>query len=217
MNFNNIQVDTVLSVCMIAGVMAAAIAGALRGVETKMDITGIILLAFLSANAGGTFRDLVLGAPVFWVHATYYLWISLLMGVMVAGFYIWKRAILTHKQLLKMLVFTDAMGLGAFSIAGVEKTLSLGYSPAIAILMGVWTSVGGGIVADVVSNRSPAVFSNELYIIISLIGSGTYLILCNWFSDPISAIFAVLVMISFRVIAVQFNIKLLIPKYSTKP
>ncbi len=201
-------IDTLLTVCMIAGVIAGATAGALRAVEVKMDFSGAMLLAFFAANFGGTFRDLVLGVPVFWVYESYYAWMSLTVGLVIFLIYRYEQKILKHDFILKSLLWADAFGLAAFSIAGSEKALLLGHNPSIAIFMGIWTAVGGGIVADIVANRPPAVFSSEFYITVSLVGSTTYVCLSEWFQRPAAAALALMIIVLFRIAAVKLKLRL---------
>ncbi len=201
-------IDTLLTVCMIAGVIAGATAGALRAVEVKMDFSGAMLLAFFAANFGGTFRDLVLGVPVFWVYESYYAWMSLTVGLVIFLIYRYEQKILKHDFILKSLLWADAFGLAAFSIAGSEKALLLGHNPSIAIFMGIWTAVGGGIVADIVANRPPAVFSSEFYITVSLVGSTTYVFFSEWFQRPAAAALALVIIVLFRIAAVKLKLRL---------
>jgi uncharacterized membrane protein YeiH len=193
---------------MIAGVVAGATAGALRAVEVKMDFSGAILIAFFAANFGGTFRDLVLGVPVFWIYESYYAWMSLTVGFVIFLIYRYEEEILKHDFILKSLLWADAFGLAAFSIAGSEKALLLGHNPSIAVFMGIWTAVGGGIVADIVANRPPAVFSSEFYITVSLVGSSTYVCLSEWLQRPAAAALALVIMVLFRITAVKLKLRL---------
>jgi uncharacterized membrane protein YeiH len=201
-------IDVLLVVCMIAGVIAGATAGALRAIEVNMDFSGAMLIAFFGATFGGTFRDLVLGAPVFWIYQSYYAWISLSMGLIVFLIYKYQGKILKHEFILKSLLYADALGLAAFSIAGAEKALLLGHNPSIAIFMGMWTAVGGGIAADIAANRPPAVFSSEFYITVSFVGSLAYVGLAEWFERPAAAAMALVIMVLFRIAAVKLKLRL---------
>ena len=152
-----------LHIFMILGVIASSISGALRAVDSRMDITGAVLLAFIVSNAGGTFRDLILAAPVFWIINHFYIWLSLGIGALTYIICSFKPQILTSRRLTQLLLLTDAIGLGVFCVAGVEKSFLTGQNFSIAIIMGMWTAVGGGVIADVIANRIPLVFSSELY------------------------------------------------------
>ncbi len=206
------HINSILSVSLIIGVIACSISGALRAIDSRMDITGALLLAFVISNAGGTFRDLILGAPVFWIKTQYYIWLSLIIGALTFILCYFNPKLLSNKRLNQMVLITDAIGLGVFCLAGVEKSLILGQSAPIAIIMGIWTAVGGGIIADVISNRVPLVFSSELYITVSLFGGILYISLCTFLPSTLSAFIAVIFMISFRMLSVKYHWKLPIIK-----
>jgi uncharacterized membrane protein YeiH len=108
---------------MICGVITSSISGALRAIESKMDITGAILLAFLTSNAGGTIRDIILGTQVFWIKDQFYIWITLIIGSLTFIIVYFEKQLIGRKKIHTLLIVTDAMGLAAFSLAGVEKSL----------------------------------------------------------------------------------------------
>ena len=193
---------------MIFGVIASSISGAIRAIEAKMDITGAVLLAFIAACSGGTVRDLVLGSEIFWIKDQFYIWITLPIGAITYIWVYYKQEILSSKKLNAVLIITDAMGLAAFSLAGVEKSIHFGQNSTVAILMGVWSAIGGGIIADVISNRIPLVFSQELYISVSLIGSICYLVLSGHISGLVASMISAIIMILLRLYSVKFNWRL---------
>lgn len=195
-----------LSAFMIIGVIAASINGSLRAIRAKMDMTGAILLSFFAANGGGTVRDLLLGTTVFWINDQFYIWLTLSIGVISFLFLSYKRSVLSSRLLYRFLLVTDAMGLAAFSLAGVEKAISLSQNATIAIMMGIWTAVGGGILADIVSNEIPVVLSKEIYITIAFIGSIFYLILCHITNGILAGMISATFMILFRLYSVKFNL-----------
>lgn len=197
----------VLHLSMLLGVVASSISGSLRAIEVRMDITGSILLAFLVANFGGTMRDIILGVPVFWINNTFYLLVSVFVGAVTFIIIYYRRKFIGNYKLYQALLISDAFGLAAFSLAGVDKALISGYSYEIAITMGVCTAIGGGIVADIVANRIPLVFSQELYITIAFLGSLLYLLLGFYFINAISGIIAISFMIMLRLISIKYGIK----------
>jgi uncharacterized membrane protein YeiH len=207
------KVSAILYVFMITGVIAASVSGAIRAIESKMDITGAILLAFIAGNAGGTIRDVILGSIPFWVHDQFYIWISLITGLLTYIIIYYQYKIVTSKLLYRILIISDAMGIAAFSLAGVEKALSLNQNSLIAVIMGVWTAIGGGISADIITNRVPLVFSQELYITVAFVGSVLYLLLAGIFglNQVLSGIIAAFLMIALRLCSVKFKWKL--PKH----
>lgn len=207
--YNHLQaISDLLNYLMIIGVIAASISGAIRAIEAKMDITGAVLLAFITANAGGTIRDLILGAQVFWVHDQIYIWLTLIIGALTFISIFFKRKVINNKRLRNILIVTDAMGLAAFCLAGVEKSVNFGQNEVIAIIMGIWTAIGGGVIADVISNRVPLVFSQELYISVAFIGASCYLVLSNYMDHIVASLIAAIIMICIRLYSVQFKWKL---------
>jgi uncharacterized membrane protein YeiH len=191
---------------MIFGVVTASISGAIRAIESKMDITGAILLAFVTASAGGTIRDIIFNVDVFWIREQMYIWLTCIIGAATFIFIYYKGRILGNKKINFILIVTDAMGIAAFSLAGVEKSLSLGQNNSIAVIMGVWTAIGGGVIADVIANRVPLVFTQELlYITVAFLGSVGYLILANNISHTTAGIISAIFMVALRLLSVKYK------------
>lgn len=209
------SISILLQFFMLFGVIAASISGAIRAIESKMDITGAILLAFITANAGGTIRDIILGSDIFWIRDQIYIWLTCIIGALTFIVIYYKGHMLGNRKINYILIVTDAMGIAAFSLAGVEKSLTFGQNHAVAVIMGVWTAIGGGIIADVISNRVPFVFTKELfYITVSFFGSICYLLLANFdISRTIAGIIAATFMIGLRLLSVRFKWNL--PKIDT--
>lgn len=206
------HINTLLEVFLICGVIACSISGALRAIDSRMDITGALLLAFVISNAGGTFRDLILNAPVFWIKSHFYIWLSIGIGAATFILCSFNTRLLTSRTLNKLVLITDAIGLGVFCLAGIEKSFLMGQNFSIAIIMGIWTAVGGGIIADVIANRVPLVFSSELYITVSLVGGILYTILSSMMLHALAAFIAVLFMVALRIMSVKYGWKLPIIK-----
>jgi uncharacterized membrane protein YeiH len=200
------HINLLLNSFMLFGVAAASISGAIRAVESKMDITGAILLAFITACAGGTIRDVIFNVDVFWIHEQMYIWLTCIIGAATFIFIYYGWRILGNKKINFILIVTDAMGIAAFSLAGVEKTLALGQNDVVAVVMGVWTAIGGGVIADVISNRVPLVFTQELlYITVAFFGSVCYLILANHINHATAGIIAATFMIGLRLLSVKYK------------
>ena len=202
------HINLLLNVFLVIGVIACSISGALRAIDSKMDLTGALLLAFVISNAGGTFRDLILAAPVFWIKDNYYVWLSLTIGALTYMLFYYAPQLLANRRLNQLLLITDAIGLGVFCIASVEKSFIMEQPAGIAVIMGIWTAVGGGIIADVIANRVPLVFSSELYITVSLCGAILYIILSLFMLHALAGFIAVIFMVAFRMLSVKFHWKL---------
>jgi uncharacterized membrane protein YeiH len=148
------------------GTFAFAISGATAGVRKGLDLFGVLVLSFAAATAGGIVRDALLGAtpPVALVDWRY-LAVASLAGVVT--FYRFE----TVDRLRNPLQFTDAVGLGLFAVVGAGKALAFGMGPVGAVMLGVLTGIGGGIVRDVLVMQVPTVLQRELYAIAALLGA----------------------------------------------
>ncbi len=210
-----VHVDYLIFAFMILGTLSSSISGAMRGIESNMDITGVLLLAFVNGNGGGTLRDIILNQTLFWIKQPMYIWLSIIVGSISFLAIYYKDRLIQSNTLHSALIFTDALGLGAFSIAGAEKTLSLGLGNTLALVMGMLTATGGGIVADIIANRVPLVFSKELYITVAFTGILLFISLTTLHLDiTIAAIISMLFMISLRLYSVK--IKWTLPKIHLK-
>lgn len=139
------------------GVFVFAVSGALAADRRGMDLFGFVVIALLPAVGGGTVRDIVLGAPVFWVQDPTYLWLILAAALLTFG------AARQIQRVERWLLWADAVGLSVFCVAGAAKAFTLTGSPVISVAMGVVTAVLGGIVRDTVCNEIPLVLRQDIY------------------------------------------------------
>lgn len=148
------------------GTFVFALSGAVSGVKHKLDLFGVLVLAFAAATAGGIARDVLIGAspPAAIVEWPYI--VTSLIAALIAFF----RFNVVGRFRESVLVF-DAAGLALFAVAGALKALAYGVTPGAAILLGVLTGIGGGIVRDVLVREIPAVLHSELYAIAAAIGA----------------------------------------------
>nr|WP_281417402.1 trimeric intracellular cation channel family protein [Plastoroseomonas hellenica] len=150
------------------GCAVFAAAGALTASRKQLDPVGFILIAAVTAFGGGTTRDLLLGAPVFWLQEPGLL--ALTAGVAVLVFF---AAHLAERRFL-WLLWADAIGLAIFAVLGAEAALREGASPGIAVLMGIITATFGGIIRDVICDELPLILRREIYATAAAIGAGLY-------------------------------------------
>ncbi|PWI34535.1 hypothetical protein DI392_05350 [Vibrio albus] len=151
------------------GTAIFAISGVLLAGRLKMDPFGVIVLGSVTAIGGGTMRDMALGAtPVFWITDTSYLWIIIVTCLLT----IW---LVRRPRRLPWYVLPvcDAIGLATFVGIGVEKSLMYQNSYLVAIIMGVLTGCGGGIIRDILGKQIPMVLRSEVYATACIIG-GTF-------------------------------------------
>ncbi|MBP2133751.1 putative membrane protein YeiH [Methanomicrobium sp. W14] len=187
----------------VIGIAVFAVTGVLAGAKRGMDIFGIAIIALVTALGGGTLRDVIIDTPVFWIQHFEYVWIA--VAAAIAAFfledYFWK----THKPLLHL----DALGVSLFNVQAIDKTLTLGFSPGVAVIMGVVTGISGGIMRDILTDRPNLVLKQELYATPILIGGVMYV--CMLYLLPalktVSAITAILVVFIIRVAAIRWNLR----------
>ena len=158
--------SAVLAAFDLAGTFVFAISGATAGVKYKLDLFGVLVLSFAAGNSGGIARDVMIGAtPPAAINDWRYVTASLLAGLLT--FY-WYRII--DRLRSPVLVF-DAAGLALFAVSGASRALAFHAGPVAAVLLGMLTGIGGGIVRDVLVREIPTVLRTELYAIAALTGA----------------------------------------------
>lgn len=190
------------------GTVVFAISGALAADERqKHDWFGIAFFAFITAIGGGTLRDLCLNSyPLVWIDDMNVIY-AVLAGILLAGlFYKYFSRLRTTFMLF------DTLGIALFTIVGLEKAQSLGVNNFIAVIMGMFTAVFGGVLRDVLINRTPTIFVEEIYATACIIGGVSYLILDSFGVDRnINFIVSGSIIAVIRIITVKFNLSL--PKF----
>lgn len=185
----------------LVGTLVFAISGVLVARQNRMDIFGAAVIAFATAVGGGSIRDILIGStPVGWMLDINYQF-AILAGIFLAVFF--KKYI---NKLTKTLFLFDAIGIGLFTILGFQKTIASGLSPVIAILMGIVSAVFGGVLRDILVDRVPLIFRNEIYATACLSGALLYLILKQLaVGIPLAMIIAIISIIAIRILSVKFK------------
>ncbi|MBA3666373.1 MAG: trimeric intracellular cation channel family protein [Sphingomonas sp.] len=149
------------------GIAVFAVSGALLAAEKKQTLVTFIFFAVVTGIGGGTMRDLLIGAPVFWVHtnATLLICIGAALGVWTLS----RKAIAD-----RALLWFDAIGLAAYATYGASKALTFGVAPVPAFAMGVMTACVGGIIRDVLANEPSILMRPELYVTAAALASGLF-------------------------------------------
>ncbi|WP_201543653.1 trimeric intracellular cation channel family protein [Psychrobacter immobilis] len=198
---NFIFPDILLYLLDMVGVIACAIAGTLLAQHKGFDIAGCILVSMVNAIGGGTLRDMALDRhPLFWMTDLNYVIVITLTSLILQIFFH-----LYHK-IDKALKLFDAIGLAAFSVIGFKVALAQDMSPVIAVMMGVWTAIIGGLLRDIICNEIPLVLQREIYITASIAGSLSYLALDYWGVDAVINEFMMLFIIfAVRMLALKFD------------
>ena len=196
-----IHVTTLVSVLDLVGTFVFAISGASAAARQRLDVFGVLVVAFVAGNFGGITRDLLIGAvPPAALEDGRYLVVSLLAGMVT---FRWHA--LVEKLRHPVLIF-DAMGLALFAVAGTQKALAFGLHPVMAALLGMLTGIGGGVMRDVLLNRVPAVLRADLYAVVALAGASV-VVAGHWLHWPptVSAIGGAGLCFLLRVLALRYD------------
>ena len=190
---------TLIYLIDLIGTLVFAISGALAGANKRFDIFGASVIAFVTAVGGGTIRDILIGSqPVGWMKDLNYLWM-IALGIVISYFF--KTGI---QRLRKTFFLFDTIGIGLFTILGLQKTLGLGLSPIIAVMMGTVSAVFGGVLRDTLSNEIPLIFRKEIYATACMAGGILYLGLAQLqLKEPINILCTVIFIIILRILAVR--------------
>ena len=159
----------------IFGTIAFAISGVLTALNKRMDPFGVYVIAFATAVGGGTLRDVLIGrTPVGWMQDLTYVYMITL------GFFI---ALVFRKKLDKLrvsLFLFDTIGLGVFTLIGLEKGIAINLHPIICIALGTITACFGGVLRDILCNEIPVIFRKEIYATICIAGGCVFFVLRSW-------------------------------------
>lgn len=191
----------------ILGTIAFAISGALAAMKRRLDLFGIFIIAFVTAVGGGTLRDILIGStPVTWMENTIYIY---LIGIVTILAIIFRNKI---NYLKKSLFLFDTIGLGIFTITGVEIGIQNNLSPIITVALGTITGTFGGVIRDILCNEIPVIFRKEIYATACIFGAVIFVILHEINMDKdLTYLITTMIVISIRLIVVKYRISL--PSY----
>jgi uncharacterized membrane protein YeiH len=149
------------------GIAVFAVSGALLAAEKRQTLVTFIFFAVVTGVGGGTLRDLLIGAPVFWVHTN-----ATLLICIAAGLAVW--LISSRRFSARALDWFDAAGLAAYATYGSAKALGYGVAPVPAFAMGVLTACFGGIVRDLLAGEPSILMRPELYVTAAALAAGLF-------------------------------------------
>jgi uncharacterized membrane protein YeiH len=159
-----------LSVLDYAGIAVFAVTGALAAARKRQDIVTFAFFAAVTGVGGGTLRDLLVGAPVFWVRNPTYILVAVAaaVGVFVIG---------ERRGKYRTLLWLDAVGLAVYAVVGSAKALQFGAPPVAAAVMGGITATFGGVIRDVLAGEPSVLLSREIYVTAALLAAGLFVAL----------------------------------------
>lgn len=199
----NVEQDILIKVIELLGTFAFAISGIRHAAAKHFDWFGGYVCGIAVAIGGGTIRDVMLGTTPFWMTTPVYMECTAVALLTVVFFGRWMEVLKNA-----WLVF-DTLGLALFTIAGIEKSLSLGQPFWVAIIMGCITGSAGGVIRDVLLNNEPVIFHKEIYAMACVLGGIVY-----WAAARLGAPIEVTASASFlttcavRFLAVRYHISL---------
>lgn len=163
----------------LIGTVAFALSGAILAIRKKLDLFGILFLGVVTALGGGTIRDLLLGhTPPRMFYNIEYVSLSIasaLLVFFVARFstHDWHKP---NRTLDFLFVFSDALGLGIFSVIGTQAGIAAGYGKNgfLCVILGMTTGVGGGILRDIMCNDIPSVLRKHIYAVAAIVGGASF-------------------------------------------
>jgi uncharacterized membrane protein YeiH len=152
------------------GIAVFAVSGALLAAQKKQTLVTFIFFAVVTGVGGGTLRDLLIGAPVFWVHTNWTLLICIFAAI---GVWLTSQKRWSGQALL----WFDAAGLAAYATYGAAKSLSFGIAPVPAFAMGVMTACAGGIIRDTLAGEPSILLKPDLYVTAAALSAGLFVAL----------------------------------------
>ncbi|MEI6860488.1 MAG: trimeric intracellular cation channel family protein [Shewanella sp.] len=195
----------------LCGTSVFALSGALAAGRHRMDPFGVIVLASVTAVGGGSIRDALLGTtPVFWILDPNYIVVILITVLLILIMV--RRPKKIPQQTLPI---ADALGLALFTVIGAEKALNLELGGMIAVVMGLITGVGGGIIRDLLCRQVPMILRTEIYATASIVGGICYSVSINLGMENIHAMLLSMTMaLGIRLAAIRWHLSL--PAFNLK-
>lgn len=187
----------------LLGTGAFAASGVLAAMHKRMDFFGIFIIAFVTAVGGGTLRDMLLGVDIAWMKDLNYMYVSIVATVFTMFF---------HKQVNKnnwSLAILDSIGMGVFTVVGIEKGLANEHVAIICITLGTMSACFGGVIRDILSNEIPIIFRKEIYATACIIGGFMYFGL-QYLSVPADQItlYVASAVVVMRLLSLYFDLSL---------
>jgi len=183
------------------GTMVFAISGVITAIEKKFDLVGTLIIGFVTAIGGGTIRDILIGRlPVGWIVDINYIY-AILLGYALA--YTFKEKII---KLRKGMFLFDTIGIGLFTIIGINVGLNYELSKIVCLILGVVSACFGGVIRDVLTNEIPLIFRQEIYATACMIGGISYLLLSQFIHlENLNIILSICIVILIRYFSIRNN------------
>lgn len=194
--------NNITSFIEIIGTVSFAMSGAFAAMQRRFDLFGVLIIAFVTAVGGGTIRDILIDAPVFWMRDMFtcgVIFVSTIVAILVKSI---------ERNFKVTLFIFDSFGLGLFTIVGVQKGMNIpDLPPMICVVLGTITACFGGISRDILLNRIPLIFRKEIYATACLGGGGIFYALTKFssLSETFIQIITISIVVGIRTLAVKFH------------
>lgn len=187
----------------ILGVIAFSISGVLTAMKKRLDVFGVLIIAFVAAVGGGTLRDVLIGYPVAWMRNLIYVYV--IIGTTIFAIVFRKRLSYFRKSLFLF----DTIGIGLYTVVGVEKGISADLPALMCIAIGTMSACFGGVIRDILCGDIPVIFRKEIYATACILGGTSYFLWIK-LNLPEGWVFFIsgFVVILIRSLAVLFKVSL---------
>ncbi len=193
------------------GTVAFACSGAMVAIEKRLDLLGIIVLGETTAVGGGMIRDIIIGIhpPALFVDPIYVIaaFVSVMVLFVAVKYFYHSADILESPMYEAVLNLLDAIGLGAFTVVGIDTAVGAGFGDYkfLMIFLGVITGVGGGILRDMMAGQTPAVLRKHVYACASIAGAVCYVVLMNYIGEGGAMVVSAILVTVIRVLARHYK------------
>ena len=189
-----------------------ASSGAMTGIKKQMDLLGVCVLGMTTAVGGGMIRDLILGVtpPIMFQNPTYAL-LAIAFSVFVfCSMYFFQGKITKsgfYGTYDKIMMIFDSLGLGLFTVVGVNTALNIGYGTTgfLQIFVGVLNGVGGGMLRDIMAGNTPYIFVKHVYASASILGAVVCMLLSSWYDQLLGMLVGATVVFIIRILAAHYK------------
>ena len=189
----------------MAGTVAFAATAIAAVAPKRIDVYGAVVMGVITAIGGGTLRDLILDAPVFWTTDLNYIWVAIAASLVT--FFASKT--MTRGQIYRSMLYLDGLGAAMFSIQATHKVMELNFGmPLAPILLGITTAIGGGLIRDVLAGNTTLLMRQEIYAIPVTIGCIVYAVLITFYPQyaVLIGIFSTMLSFSIRAAAIYWDL-----------
>ena len=215
--------ETIIFTVEIIGTIAFAASGAMTAIRKELDLFGIIMLGTITAVGGGILRDIIIGRipPNTFINPVYIITAVITSVILFIIFYaapslLDSRHIGTFEKILNIF---DAIGLGAFTVIGIDAGIDKGYDEYyfLLIFLGVTTGIGGGLMRDIMAGEIPYVLKKQIYACASIAGACLYVILLQFSQSYYSMLISAMLVVIVRILASHFDWNLPVIKAHNDP